>query len=204
MRIVRAESTPLFVSTGHGPCQVVRATLAGSPPGGSAERRGRGKQSGGGSAERRGRGKQSGGGSAERRGRGKQSADAPAPAPVLVRAEGPGVTTRQPFCVANLPAGAEVTAEVPVTIAAPHGPGSRLSVTVIAAGPGTRDEHTTEITVAEPGWTIWMICHFHYDPVWWNTQGGFTEAGLAMPGEDGRLPDVRTAFELVRLHLDAA
>src|SRR6266851_4208891 len=204
MRIVRAESTPLFVSTGHGPCQVVRATLAGSPPGGSAERRGRGKQSGGGSAERRGRGKQSGGGSAERRGRGKQSADAPAPAPVLVRAEGPGVTTRQPFCVANLPAGAEVTAEVPVTIAAPHGPGSRLSVTVIAEGPFTRAEHTTEITVAEPGWTIWMICHFHYDPVWWNTQGGFTEAGLALPGEDGRLPDVRTAFELVRLHLDAA
>jgi hypothetical protein len=178
MRIVRAQSTPLFVSTDHGPCQVVRVTVAAGQPGG--------------------------GGSAERGGRGQHSADAPAPAPVLVRAEGPGVTTRQPFRIENLPAGAEVTAEVPVTIAAPHGPGSKLGVTVIAEGPGTRAELAAEITVAEPGWTIWMVCHFHYDPVWWNTQGGFTEAGLAMPGEDGALPDVRTAFELVRLHLDAA
>ena len=164
MRIVQAESPPLFISTESGPCQVVRVTVAGEPPG----------------------------------------AGAPAPAPVLVRVEGPGVTTRRPFRIDRLPPGEERAAEVPVTIAAPHGPGSRLSVTVIAEGPGTRAEQAAEITAAEPGWTIWMVCHFHYDPVWWNTQGGFTEAGLAMPGEDGRLPDVRTAFELVRLHLDAA
>jgi len=164
MRIVRAESTPLFVSTRHGPCQVVRVTVAG---------------------------------------RGGAS-DVPGPAPVLVWAEGPGVTTRQPFRIERLPADAEVTAEVPVTVAAPHGPGSKLGITVIAESPGTRAELAAELTVAEPGWTIWMICHFHYDPVWWNTQAGFTEAGLTMPGEDGTLPDVRTAFELVRLHLDAA
>jgi alpha-mannosidase len=156
MRIVRAESTPLFVATGHGPCQVVRVTVA------------------------------------------------DVAAPVLVRAEGPGVTTQAPSLIERLPASAEVTAEVPVTVAAPHGPGSKLGITVIAEGPGGRAELAAELTVAEPGWTIWMICHFHYDPVWWNTQGGFTEAGLAMPGEDGALPDVRTAFELVRLHLDAA
>jgi alpha-mannosidase len=168
MRIARAESTPLFVSTGHGPCQVVRVTVAGGPPGGDG------------------------------------SLAAPAPTPVLVRAEGPGVTTRQPFLIERLPASTEVTAEVPVTVAAPHGPGSKLGITVIAEGPGTRAELAAELTVAEPGWTIWMICHFHYDPVWWNTQGGFTQAGLAVPGEDGALPDVRTAFELVRLHLDAA
>src|SRR6516162_2643436 len=160
MRIVRAESTPLFVATGHGPGQVMRVTVA--------------------------------------------STGASAPAPILVRAEGPGVTTRQPFIIENLPAGAELTAEVPLTVAAPHGPGSKLGVTVIAEGRGTRAELAGELTVAEPGWTIWMVCHFHYDPVWWNTQGGFTQAGLAMPGEDGALPDVRTAFELVRLHLDAA
>ena len=49
-----------------------------------------------------------------------------------------------------------------------------------------------------------MVCHFHYDPVWWNTQGEFTQTQLAVPGEDGALPDVRSAFELVRLHLAAA
>jgi alpha-mannosidase len=162
MRIVQAQSTPLFVSTERGPCQVVRVTVAGGPPG------------------------------------------AGAPGPVHVRVEGLGVSTPRPAGIGELPPGAERTAEVPVTVAAPHGPGSRLSVTVIAEGPGTRAERACEITAAEPGWTIWMVCHFHYDPVWWNTQGAFTESGLAMAGEDGALPDVRTAFELVRLHLDAA
>jgi alpha-mannosidase len=132
-------------------------------------------------------------------------AGAPAPAPVHVRVEGPGVTTPRAVRIDELAPGAERAAEVPVTIAAPHGPGSRLTATAIAEGRGgARAEQACEITAAEPGWTIWMVCHFHYDPVWWNTQGGFTEAGLAMPGEDGKLPDVRTAFELVRLHLDAA
>ena len=49
-----------------------------------------------------------------------------------------------------------------------------------------------------------MVSHFHYDPVWWNTQGQFTESRLLLPDEAGRLPDARTAFELVRLHLDEA
>ena len=163
MRIVQAQSTPLFVSTERGPCQVVRVTVAGGPPG------------------------------------------AGAPGPVRVRVEGPGVTT--PPAGRHRRAAALARNGPPrsrCTVAAPHGPGSRLSVTVIAEDPGTRAEQACEITAAEPGWTIWMVCHFHYDPVWWNTQGGFTEAGLAMPGEDGTLPDVRTAFELVRLHLDAA
>ncbi|HET7247182.1 MAG TPA: glycoside hydrolase, partial [Streptosporangiaceae bacterium] len=162
MRIVHAQSTPLFAGTERGPCQVVRVTVAAGPPG------------------------------------------ARAAAPVTVRVEGPGVTTPRPTRIDELPPGEERAVEVPVTVAAPHGPGSRLSVTAIAEAPGTRAEQACEITAAEPGWTIWMVCHFHYDPVWWNTQGGFTEAGLAMPGEDGTLPDVRTAFELVRLHLDAA
>jgi hypothetical protein len=164
MRIVQAQSTPLFVSTQNGPCQVVRVTVAGGPPDGTTD----------------------------------------GAAPVQVRVEGPGVTTRQPFRIESPPPDAEQTCEVPVTVAAPHGPGSRLSATVIAESPGARAEQACEITAAEPGWTIWMVCHFHYDPVWWNTQGAFTESGLAMPGEDGRLPDVRTVFELVRLHLDAA
>ena len=58
--------------------------------------------------------------------------------------------------------------------------------------------------MAETGWTMWMVSHFHYDPVWWDTQGEFTESRLLLPGEDGSLPEVRTAFELVALHLDEA
>ncbi len=123
---------------------------------------------------------------------------------MLVRVEGPGINTRQPFRIENLPPGAEHAAEVPVTVAAPHGPGSTLTVTAIAENGGGRATHDAEIVVAEPGWTIWMVSHFHYDPVWWNTQGEFTQTQVAVPGEDGRLPDVRSAFELVRLHLNAA
>jgi alpha-mannosidase len=40
--------------------------------------------------------------------------------------------------------------------------------------------------------------------VWWNTQGQFLQTRLLLPGDDGQLPEVRTAFELVRLHLDEA
>jgi alpha-mannosidase len=176
MRIVQAHATPLFTGTATQPHQIVRVTVAG-------EATERARSAGAGTAER---------------------ADAPSPAPVLVRVEGPGVTTRQPFSIEDLPAGAERVAEVPVTVAAPHGPGSRLGVTVIAESEGRRATHDAEITAAEPGWTIWMVCHFHYDPVWWNTQGEFTQAQVPVPGEDGTLPDVRSAFELVRLHLAAA
>ena len=60
-----------------------------------------------------------------------------------------------------------------------------------------RAEQAAGIRVAETGWTMWMVSHFHYDPVWWDTQGEFTESRLLLPGEDGSLPDVRSAFELV-------
>ncbi|MGE5133123.1 MAG: hypothetical protein ACM32E_09460, partial [Gemmatimonadota bacterium] len=127
------------------------------------------------------------------------SVDTGGPAPVTVRVAGPGVSTPVPA-----QAGPDGTAEVGIRVAAPHGPGSRLPVTVIAEAEGERAELATEITAAEPGWTMWMVSHFHYDPVWWDTQGEFTESRLLLPDDKGQLPEVRTAFELVSLHLDAA
>ncbi len=121
---------------------------------------------------------------------------------------GPGAESPEPVRIDGLTPGAERTVEVPVEVAAPYQPGSTRRVTVTVTG---TDRHTAArsraeaaITVAEPGWTMWMVSHFHYDPVWWNTQGQFTEARLVLPDEDGKLPDVRTAFELVRLHLAKA
>ena len=131
----------------------------------------------------------------------------PGPGPVAVTVTGPGVRTPEPATVtAGLPATAAgaVTAEVGIELAAPHGPWSRLRVTAIAEGRAGRATLDGEITAAEPGWTMWMVSHFHYDPVWWNTQGQFTESRLLLPDEHGRLPDARTAFELVRLHLEEA
>jgi alpha-mannosidase len=125
-------------------------------------------------------------------------------AAITVRVAGAGVTTPEPVLVPAPPPGAEVTAEVGVQVAAPAQPGGTRPVTVIAERAGDRAESQARLTVAEPGWTMWMVSHFHYDPVWWSTQGQFLESRLILPGDDGQLPEVRTAFELVSLHLDAA
>jgi alpha-mannosidase len=63
-----------------------------------------------------------------------------------------------------------------------------------------------DVRFGEPGWTLHLAPHFHYDPVWWNTQAGFlTEwESLAVATETRMLPEQRTAFELMRAHLDRA
>lgn len=83
--------------------------------------------------------------------------------PTPVRVDGPGLRGR-----ALAEAGAEVI-EVAVTVDEPV-VGQRRPA---RAGAGEA-ELPFEFTVAEPGWTMFMVSHFHYDPVWWNTQGAYT------------------------------
>jgi alpha-mannosidase len=128
-------------------------------------------------------------------------------ATALLRVMGAGVSTPEPFGITLGKTGESRGGEVSVAVTG--SPGAELPVTVIAetaggsAGRG-RAELAASVTVAEPGWTMWMVSHFHYDPVWWSTQGQFTEARLVLPDEDGSLPDTRSAFDLVRLHLEKA
>ncbi len=117
---------------------------------------------------------------------------------------GAGVRDPGPFGINDLNPGEEKAFEVPMEIAAPYQPGSTRRVTVTLESEAGRVQAEADITVAEPGWTMWMVSHFHYDPVWWNTQGQFTEARLSLPDEDGKLPEIRSAFELVGTHLDKA
>ncbi|MGH3525450.1 MAG: NEW3 domain-containing protein, partial [Mycobacterium sp.] len=56
-------------------------------------------------------------------------------------------------------------------------------------------------TVAQPGWTMFMISHFHYDPVWWNTQGAYTSVWREDPPGKCRQTN---GFELVHAHLEMA
>ncbi|MBV9095030.1 MAG: glycoside hydrolase, partial [Streptosporangiaceae bacterium] len=122
-----------------------------------------------------------------------------------VHVQGAGTTYLGPFGITESPGpGGGEAFEIPVEFAAPSQPGSTRRVTVIAESGAERVAAQADITVAEPGWTMWMVSHFHYDPVWWNTQGQFTEARLTLPDEDGSLPDLRNAFELVGAHLDKA
>jgi alpha-mannosidase len=131
-------------------------------------------------------------------------------APATVTVAGAGISTPEPAAVPALPPGAEHVAQVAIEAADRLGAGTARPVTVIAQRPGARGEDggraelAAQVTMAEPGWTMWMVSHFHYDPVWWSTQGQFLESRLIVPDASGRLPEVRTAFELVALHLETA
>jgi Glycosyl hydrolases family 38 N-terminal domain/Alpha mannosidase middle domain len=122
--------------------------------------------------------------------------------PVRITVHGPTVTTPEPALITG------DTAEVGVHIAAPAPEGSVHRVTVVADDGERRDTAEAHITAAATGWTMWMVSHFHYDPVWWNTQAGFTEVWHQLPDLPWvpklRPPFVRTAFDLVRAHIDAA
>lgn len=85
-----------------------------------------------------------------------------------------------------------------------------VAVTVDEAVPGQRrpaQAHADglrlpfEFTVAEPGWTMFMVSHFHYDPVWWNTQGAYTSEWAEDPPGRARQTN---GFDLVHAHLEMA
>src|SRR6185437_3537302 len=107
--------------------------------------------------------------------------------PVEVRVDGAGLR--------GSASGLDVV-EVPVVVEHPVA-GERRAASVHAA----RAEASFEFTIAEPGWTRFMISHFHYDPVWWNTQGAYTSLWTEDPPGKCRQTN---AFELVHAHLETA
>lgn len=110
--------------------------------------------------------------------------------PRRVRIDGDGLTGE---AVADI--GDELV-EVPVTLDRPV-VGERRSARVRAG----RADLPFEFTVAEPGWTMFMVSHFHYDPVWWNTQGAYTSEWTEDPPGRARQTN---GFELVHAHLEMA
>ena len=116
-----------------------------------------------------------------------------AAAPTEVRVEGEGLST--PVAV-TAPAG-EGTVEVAVAVTDPV-PGQRRPARVLS---GETRAHPFQFVVAEPGWTMFMISHFHYDPVWWNTQAAYTSVWTEDP--PGQCKQ-NNAFALVAAHLEMA
>jgi alpha-mannosidase len=86
--------------------------------------------------------------------------------------------------------------EVPVTVRSPA-VGQRRS----ARADGGGSSLAFEFMIAEPGWTMFMVSHFHYDPVWWNTQGAYTSEWTEDPPGRARQTN---GFELVHAHLEMA
>jgi alpha-mannosidase len=117
-----------------------------------------------------------------------------------VHVEGAGLSTPSPVDVSS---DGQVGIEVGVDT---HGalPGTRLAARAVVAG-ADRTEIDFELVVAEPGWTMHMVSHFHYDPVWWNTQAAYTTAWdeLDFPGSPRGARQL-AGFDLVRAHLDLA
>ncbi|NEB80927.1 glycoside hydrolase, partial [Streptomyces sp. SID14478] len=148
--------------------------------------------------------------------------------PFTLSVVGPGVGTPRPRLVradtveayagvdarAELPGGKPESALQSVVEAAVRvrgaAPGERLPVRAVIATPDGRTLSTYDctLTVAEPGWTVRLVPHFHYDPMWWNTQAAYTALWdtPARPGEAEKGWEYTgvPAFTLVPLHLQQA
>ncbi|MDO0910847.1 NEW3 domain-containing protein [Streptomyces sp. DT2A-34] len=128
---------------------------------------------------------------------------------IRLTAEGPGV-----HGTAEATAGDDgtVRAEIPVTTDLAPGDRTHIRITAEDADdPARSAEHSAAFTATEPGWTMFMVSHFHYDPVWWNTQGAYTETwdvadDPATTGLPARTFDSRgqSGMSLVRAHCDLA
>ena len=110
--------------------------------------------------------------------------------PVELRIDGDGLAS------AREPVVGDGLIDVPVRV--DRGvPGQRRAARAVAGGA----ELAFDFEVAEPGWTMYMISHFHYDPVWWNTQSAYTSVWTEEP--PGRCKQ-NNAFALVATHLEMA
>jgi len=115
--------------------------------------------------------------------------------PLVVTVTGAGLHGSAPVP----PGDGELVVEVPVTGDAP--PGAVVAATVEVGD--ARAE--TSMTVEEPGWTMFLVSHFHYDPVWWNTQAAYTSPWELLSGDATTRPLwERNGFALVEAHLDLA
>lgn len=124
-----------------------------------------------------------------------------APIPLTVAVRGAGVNGQ-----ASYPPGSGVVrAEVPLSFAGLFEVGDRLPVEVTATIGHSSVTAGGEVQVAETGWTMVMVSHFHYDPVWWSTQAYYTaQWDLVGPDWSTRPAFLHNGFALVEAHLRLA
>jgi alpha-mannosidase len=107
----------------------------------------------------------------------------------------------------TLPAGdGPVRGEVPLDVAGDPAPGATIAVRVtVTDRSGVAVSAPGDVVVAEPGWTMVMVSHFHYDPVWWNTQASYTSDWELLGSDWTTRPSfLHNAFALVEAHLKLA
>ena len=95
--------------------------------------------------------------------------------------------------------------EIPVLVEAGQATGSVLAARTWAEVAGERAEAESGLVVREPGWRMLMVPHFHYDPVWWNTQAGYTSSWDELVwAQERRETFQHTGLALVEGHLQRA
>ncbi|WP_280827144.1 NEW3 domain-containing protein [Mycobacterium sp. OTB74] len=110
--------------------------------------------------------------------------------PTQLRVRGDGLTGQAEAGPGN------GSVEIPVTVTDPV-PGQVRAAQLQVGGA----QVPFDFAVAEPGWTMYMVSHFHYDPVWWNTQAAYTSVWTENP--PGRCRQTN-GFDLVTAHLEMA
>jgi alpha-mannosidase len=82
---------------------------------------------------------------------------------------------------------------------------AKLPLEAIARAPGHEVRHKGELEVAEPGWVMYLVSHFHYDPVWWNTQAAYTSGWDELAwAQDRRERFQHSGLALVEAHMQRA
>ena len=129
--------------------------------------------------------------------------DADGSEPGRVRIEGARVRGGEAIAVGPLGPGQLARLEVGITVDSGVTAGEELDAEVVVEGGGGGATRTpVRIAVAEPGWRMFMISHFHYDPVWWNTQAAYTETWGAVMAYRSMYQGPGLA--LVKSHLEMA
>lgn len=158
MRISSVRSTYCFVSYGKRLAQVVRIAVSEAPAGVAAR------------VGLVGRGIVEAG---TWQGRLDPAAAGQEGGPAWAPAQDPGLSGPARFTgQTEVPGGPVV--EVPVVFADGAKVGDKLWARATVEAAGSVAQAEAELTVEEPGWRMFMVPHFHYDPVWWNTQAGYT------------------------------
>ena len=119
-----------------------------------------------------------------------------------VRIEGARVRTETPVGIGPLGDRAEARLEIGVAVDGSPAAGDLLDAEVIVEDGQETRRLPFQLTVEEPGWRMYLVSHFHYDPVWWNTQAAYTETWGATI--QYRAPFQEPGLALVKSHLEMA
>ena len=122
--------------------------------------------------------------------------------PAQVRIEGAHVRTEASVGLGPLGDREEARLEIGVAVDGPAAAGDLLDAEVVVEDDQGTRRLPFQLTVEEPGWRMYLVSHFHYDPVWWNTQAAYTETWGATI--QYRSPFQEPGLALVKSHLEMA